>query len=37
MIGAEELREIEPHAAGDRGLHVRTGIVDFAQVTGRCA
>ena len=34
MIGAEELREIEPHAAGIRALHVPgTGIIDFAQVT----
>ena len=33
-IGPDRLREIEPHAAGIRGLHVpETGIVDFAAVT----
>jgi L-2-hydroxyglutarate oxidase LhgO len=32
-IGPEELREIEPHAAGLRALHVpSTGITNFAQV-----
>ena len=33
-LGRGEMREIEPHAAGIRGLHVpETGIVDFAAVT----
>jgi L-2-hydroxyglutarate oxidase LhgO len=33
MVGAEELREIEPHAAGIRALHSPgTGIIDFARV-----
>lgn len=33
MVGADELREIEPHAAGIRALHVPgTGIIDFAAV-----
>jgi len=32
-VGAERLREIEPHAAGIAALHVLdTGIVDYAQV-----
>ncbi len=32
-IGAEELRELEPHAAGLQGLHVAsTGIVDYGAV-----
>ncbi|MBA8793249.1 L-2-hydroxyglutarate oxidase LhgO [Friedmanniella endophytica] len=34
VVGPEELREIEPHAAGIRALHSpRTGIIDFAGVT----
>ncbi len=34
-IGGEELRELEPHAAGIRALHVpSTGVVDFADVVG---
>ncbi len=34
MIGTERLREIEPHAAGIRAIHVpEAGIVDFAAVT----
>jgi L-2-hydroxyglutarate oxidase LhgO len=33
-VGPEELREIEPHAAGVRALHSPgTGIIDFARVT----
>jgi L-2-hydroxyglutarate oxidase LhgO len=33
MVGAAELREIEPHAAGVRALHVPgTGIIDFGRV-----
>lgn len=33
MIGPEEMREIEPHAAGIRAIHVpSTGIIDFRQV-----
>lgn len=33
MVGPQELREIEPHAAGVRALHVPgTGIIDFARV-----
>jgi L-2-hydroxyglutarate oxidase len=32
-VGAEELRELEPHAAGIRALHSPgTGIIDFARV-----
>jgi len=32
-VGAEELRDIEPHAAGIRALHVPgTGIIDFGRV-----
>ena len=32
-LGADELRELEPHARGSRGLHSpHTGIVDFAGV-----
>jgi len=34
MIEAEEIREIEPHAAGIRGLHSpHTGIIDYTEVT----
>ena len=33
MVGPEEMREIEPHAAGVRALHSpHTGIIDFGQV-----
>lgn len=33
VIGSEELREIEPHAAGIRAIHSPgTGIIDFARV-----
>jgi len=33
-LGADELRDYEPHVAGVGGLHVAgTGVVDFAQVT----
>lgn len=33
MLGPEQLREIEPHAAGIRALHVPgTGIIDYARV-----
>jgi L-2-hydroxyglutarate oxidase len=32
-LGAEEIREVEPHAAGIAGLHVpETGIVDYKEV-----
>lgn len=38
MIGAEEIREIEPHAAGIRALHVpSTGIIDFGRVVDTMA
>ena len=38
IIGPERLREIEPHAAGVRAIHVpETGIVDFALVCDRLA
>jgi L-2-hydroxyglutarate oxidase len=38
MIGPERLRELEPHAAGVRALHVvETGIVDYVQVCRRLA
>jgi (S)-2-hydroxyglutarate dehydrogenase len=34
MLNAEEIHEIEPHAAGIRGIHVPgTGIVDYARVS----
>ena len=33
MVGVERLRELEPHAAGIRAIHVpQTGIVDFRKV-----
>ena len=36
MLGPEELREVEPHAAGIRALHSPgTGIIDFGQVVAR--
>jgi L-2-hydroxyglutarate oxidase LhgO len=38
MIGLERLREIEPHSAGIRALHVPgTGIVDYAAVANTYA
>jgi (S)-2-hydroxyglutarate dehydrogenase len=38
MVGPERLRELEPHAAGVRAIHVgETGIVDYRQVCGRLA
>jgi (S)-2-hydroxyglutarate dehydrogenase len=38
LIGREELREIEPHAAGLRALHVpATGVTDYAAVCGKYA
>jgi L-2-hydroxyglutarate oxidase LhgO len=37
-VGPERIRELEPHAAGIRALwSPRTGIVDFARVTGAYA
>src|SRR5580698_8468475 len=34
MLNGEEIREIEPHAAGIQGIHVpSTGIVDYARVS----
>jgi L-2-hydroxyglutarate oxidase len=36
MIGPERLRELEPHVAGLKAIHVReTGIVDYRQVCGK--
>lgn len=38
MLNSEEIREIEPHAAGIYGIHVpSTGIVDYAQVAEKYA
>ncbi|HET6568869.1 MAG TPA: L-2-hydroxyglutarate oxidase [Rhodothermales bacterium] len=38
MIGPERLRELEPHAAGIRAIHVpEAGIVDYSQVCLRLA
>jgi L-2-hydroxyglutarate oxidase len=38
LIGPERLRELEPHAAGVRALHVQgTGIVDYGLVARRFA
>jgi L-2-hydroxyglutarate oxidase LhgO len=38
MVGPDEIREIEPYAAGIRGIHVPdTGIVDYAQVAAKYA
>ena len=38
MIGPERLRELEPHAAGVKAIHVaETGIVDYRQVCERLA
>lgn len=37
-IGPERLREIEPHAAGIRAIHVpETGVLDYGQVANRLA
>jgi len=37
-IGPEELRELEPHAAGIRALHSpKTGVIDFRRVAGAYA
>jgi L-2-hydroxyglutarate oxidase len=36
IIGPERLKEIEPHAAGIRALHVpHAGIIDFSQVSNK--
>ncbi len=38
MLGAEEIREFEPHATGIRGIRVpSTGIVDYAKVAEKYA
>lgn len=38
MLNAEEIRELEPYAAGIRGIHVPgTGIVDYKKVAERYA
>jgi L-2-hydroxyglutarate oxidase len=38
MLTAEEIRELEPHAAGIRGIHVpSTGIVDYGRVARKYA
>ncbi len=38
MLSSEEIREIEPHCAGIRGLHVpQTGIVDYRTVAMKYA
>ena len=38
MLAADEIREIEPHAAGIRGIHVpSTGIVDYGNVAEKYA
>jgi L-2-hydroxyglutarate oxidase LhgO len=38
LVGAAEMREVEPHAAGIRALHVpETAIIDFALVVGALA
>ena len=38
MLSSEEIREIEPHCAGIRGLHVpQTGIVDYGMVAMKYA
>jgi L-2-hydroxyglutarate oxidase len=37
-VGAEEIREIEPHCTGIAGIHVGcTGIIDFRGATGKMA
>ena len=38
LIGGDDLRAVEPHAAGDRALRVpETGVIDFAAVTAAYA
>lgn len=38
MISSEEIRELEPHATGIRGIHVpSTGIVDYGKVAEKYA
>ncbi|WP_417388850.1 L-2-hydroxyglutarate oxidase [Gimesia sp.] len=38
MIGEDRVKELEPHVAGIRGIHVpETGIVDYTQVSLRLA
>ncbi len=38
VIGGERLREVEPHAAGIRALHLpEVGIIDYAQVARKLA
>jgi (S)-2-hydroxyglutarate dehydrogenase len=38
MLHGEEIREIEPHAAGIQGIHIPgTGIVDYAKVSEKYA
>jgi (S)-2-hydroxyglutarate dehydrogenase len=38
LIGGAELRELEPHAAGERALRVpETGVIDFAAVSAALA
>jgi len=38
LLSGEQIREIEPHAAGIRGIHVPgTGIVDYAKVSEKYA
>jgi len=38
MLAAEEIRELEPHAAGIRGIHVpSTGIIDYSRVARKYA
>jgi L-2-hydroxyglutarate oxidase len=38
LLGPEQLRELEPHCGGVRGLHVpSTGITDYAAVSGKYA
>jgi L-2-hydroxyglutarate oxidase LhgO len=38
MLSSDEIREIEPHAAGIQGIHVPgTGIVDYARVAEKYA
>lgn len=38
IISPEEIQELEPHAAGIRGIHIpSTGIVDYGKVAGKFA
>lgn len=38
MVSSGEIRELEPHSAGIRGIHVPgTGIVDYSRVAAKCA